>query len=498
MARSGSLRAATARGGVLNAGFLSAAELLVLLQGLLATALLGPDAIGLYGIVTTTAMTIVALRRVGIDEAFVQQTAQHEEAEFQRAFGVELAIGLVGALLIAVLAPVLAAVYGDDRLLALTLAVAYLPVAFALQAPQWVFFRRMDFLRLRALQAIVPLGTVLVTVPLLLAGVGVWALVIGPLCGHLAAVVAARAVSPYALWPRFERRAARRYLRFSWPVFATAVAALLVAQGQVALFGLSEDGLAAAGWITLAATLTRYADRADQIVATTIYPAIVRVRDRVDVLEELFAKTNRLTLLWALAFGAGLVLFGPDLILLVLGAEWEPAIVLLGGLAAATAVQQVGYNWFAFYRARGESRPQAVESAVFAGSFAALAVPGFLAWGSWGFVAGRIACSVCVLAVRRAYVRRLLPSAPFARLALRAARPVALAALPVLALRLALWGGERPLAQALGELALWLGGLALATRRLEAGLLRELWSYLRGAAGEQPRDEPADRAPTAA
>ena len=474
-----SLRAITARGGVLNAVFLSGAEGLVLVQGLLATALLGPGAIGLYGIVTTTAMTIVALRRVGIDEAFVQQAADDEEAEFQRAFGVELAIGLAGALLIAALAPVLAALYGDDRLLALTLAVAYLPVAFALQAPQWVFFRRMDFLRLRLLQAIVPLGTVLVTVPLLLAGVGVWALVIGPLCGHAAAVLAARLVSPYRLRPRFERRAARRYAGFSWPVFATAVAALLVAQGQVALFGLSGDGLAAAGWITLAATLTRYADRADQIVATTIYPAIVRVRDRAEVLVELFAKTNRLTLLWAFAFGSGLALFGADLIRFVLGAQWEPAIVLLGGLAAAVAVQQVGYNWFAFYRARGEPRPQAVESAVFAGSFAALAVPGALAWGSWGFVAGRILCSLCVLAVRRVYVRRLLPGAPFGRLALRAARPVALAAAPVLALRLALWGGERPVWQALVELALWLGALVLVTRRLESGLLGELWGYLR-------------------
>src|SRR3954447_602581 len=327
-----SLRALTARGGALNAAFLSGAEALVLLQGLLATALLGPDAIGLYGVVTTTAMTIVALRRVGIDEAFVQQAADHEEAEFQRAFAVELAIGLAGSLLIALLAPVLAAVYDDARLLALTLGVAYLPVAFALQAPQWVFFRRMDYVRLRVLQALVPMVTVLVTVPLLLAGVGVWSLVIGPLCGNAAAVAAAVRVSPYRLRPRFEHAAARRYLRFSWPVFVTGLATLAVAQGQIALFGLSADGLVAAGWITLAAPLTRYADRADQIVATTIYPAIVRVRDRVAVLEELFAKSNRLTLMWAFPFGAGLALFGADLIRFVLGDAWEPAVVLLGGL----------------------------------------------------------------------------------------------------------------------------------------------------------------------
>src|SRR3954468_23711965 len=189
--RASGLRVRTARGGAINAVFLSGAELLVALQGLLATALLGPDLIGLYGVVTTTAMTIVVLRRVGIDEAFVQTAAEDEEAEFQRALTVELALGVAAALAVAALAPALAAAYDDHRLLALTLAVSYLPVAFALQAPQWVFFKRMDYVRLRKLQAIVPLGTVAVTVPLLLAGLGVWALVIGPFCGNLAAIVTA-------------------------------------------------------------------------------------------------------------------------------------------------------------------------------------------------------------------------------------------------------------------------------------------------------------------
>ena len=400
-----SLRARTARGGVVNAAFLSGAEGLVLAQGLLATALLGPDAIGLYGVVTTTAMTIVALRRVGIDEAFVQ-AAGDEEAEFQQALTVELVLGLAGAVLVALCAPVVAALYDDSRLLGLTLAVTYLPVAFALQAPQWVFFKRMEYVRLRTLQAIVPLGTVVVTVPLLLAGVGVWALVIGPFVGNVAAILAAWRASPYALRPR--GGGFRRYLRFSWPVFVTSLVALFVLQGQIAVFGL-RDGLVAAGFVTLAATLTRYADRADQILATTIYPAIVRVRERGEVLEELFAKANRLTLMWAFPFGAGLALFGADLIVFVLGDQWRGAIVLLGGMAVAVALQQVGYSWFAFYRARGESWPQAVEAAAFGAAFAVLAVPGALLWDSWGFVIGRVGCTLCVLGVRAIYVRRLLP-----------------------------------------------------------------------------------------
>jgi hypothetical protein len=160
--------------------------------------------------------------------------------------------------------------------------------------------------------------------------------------------------------------------------------------------------------------------------------------------------------------------------------------VLVGGLALAGGLQQVGYNWFSFYRARGESRPQAVESLVLAGTFLAFAVPGALLAGSWGFVAGRAAGVACVLAVRRAYVRRLLPGARLGALALRAAAPVALASAPVLALRVATWGSERTLGRAVAELALWLAGLALATRWLERGLLGELWSYLRGSVPAVP------------
>ena len=441
------LRVATARGGVVNAAFLAGAEALVAAQGLFATAWLGPRSIGLYGVVSTTAMTIVALRRVGIDEAFVQTAAADEEAEFQRALTVELAIGIVAALAIAALAPVLAAAYGDDRLLGLTLAVTYLPVAFALQAPQWIFFKRMQYLRLRTLQAIVPLGTVAVALPLLLAGVGVWALVIGPACGNLAAVLAAWRASPYRLRLRPDAAAARRYLRFSWPVFVTAAMALLVGQGTVSLFGL-HAGLVAAGWVTLATTLARYSDRADQILATTIYPAIVRVRDRGEVLEELFAKANRLTLLWAFPFGAGLALFGQDLVHFVLGDRWQGAVVLIGGLAVAGALQQVGYNWFAFYRATGETWPQAVEAVVLGAGFLLLAVPGELLGGPWWFVAGRVAGVGAVLVVRQAYLRRLLPGVRLGAIGLRAAVPVAAATAAVVALRLALWGGPRPLWQA--------------------------------------------------
>ena len=471
------LRARIARGALVNAVFLGGAEALVLLQGLIVTALLAPDEIGLYGIVSATAVTVLGLKRVGIDEAFVQQSEEGQEEEFQKAFTLELTLSCAFALALCALAPLVAAVYGESELLALTLAVSYLPLAFALQSPVWVFFRRMDFLRQRKLQAIVPVVGFCVTVPLAALGVGVWSLVIGPAVGNAVAAAAAVRASPYPLRLRLDAAARRRYFSFSWPIFVTAFALLVVQQGQLLVFD-ADEGIAAVGFVTLAFTLTRYADRPDQILATTIYPALVSVRDRTGTLRELFEKSNRATLALALPFCALWVLFASDLVEFVVGGEWRPAVVLIQGLAGAAAVHQLGYNWFAFYRARGESRPQAVESAVLVAGFLALAVPGLFAFGFEGFVWGRIATALLTLGVRWAYVRRLLPGLALGRLFLRGGLPALCAAAAALALRLALWGGERSELQALAELGVFAAAAAALTLWLERGLIGELRELL--------------------
>jgi O-antigen/teichoic acid export membrane protein len=472
------LRRRTIHGVLINAFFMGGAEGLVVLQGLIVTVLLGPRLIGLYGIVTTTAMTVNALRRVGIDEAFVQQREADQELEFQRAFTLELIVGGAFSLVLLAAAPIVTAAYGDARLLPLMAAVAYLPTAFALQAPTWLFFRTMDFVRVRTLQAIIPVLTFVVTVPLAAVGVGVWSLVIGPAAGNTAAIIACWRASPYKPRLTLGADASHRYLRFSWPVFATATALLLVGQGQVLAFDL-HSGLAAAGFITLAATLTRYADRVDQIIATTLYPAICVVREQLDTQREIFESSNRVALLWSLPFCTGFVLFAPDLVHFILGRKWDPATELLQGLAAAMAIQQLGYNWFCFYRARGDSSRQAVEAAVIAGGFLALAVPGLIADGATGFVIGRIVAALLALAVRRHYVSKLL-HLELLTLGVRSAVPVAASAAVVGAIRLAAWGSHRSFAQAIAELAAFLAVTAAIAWATEKRLVLELAGQLRG------------------
>jgi O-antigen/teichoic acid export membrane protein len=467
------------RGAVITGGFLVGIDALVLAQGLIVTRLLGPRAIGLYGVASTTVISLIALKRVGIDEAFVQQEEADQEKEFQFAFTLELATSVLMAVVILAVAPLVARIYSEDRLLPLTASLAYLPLALALQAPLWIFFRRMDYRRQRSLQAAQPLISFLVTVPLAAATtLGVWSIVVGQFAGYAVAVGAALALTPYRLALRYDRAVAARYLRFSLPILLTVVAATLVAQGQILAIKL-HDGLAAAGFITLAVALTRYIDRADQIVTATIYPAICAIQNQRRQLEELFIKSNRATLMWVLPYAAGIVLFAPDLVEFVLGPRWKPAVILLQGLAVTGAIAQLGYNWFSFYRAHGNTRPQAVEAAVGSAAFLTLAIPGLMVAGFDGFVAGRVAAALLALAVRSFYVRRLLPAVRYRSVIAPSVVPIVLAAAAVMALRLVLWGEHRTLVQAVAELALFVCVYTTTAVRRERPLVAELMGALR-------------------
>jgi O-antigen/teichoic acid export membrane protein len=473
------LRRRTVRGAVVTGGFLVLIDALVLIQGLVVTRLLGPMEIGLYGVVSTVVLSLIALKKIGIDEQYVQQDEAGQEEEFQHAFTLELTLSAVMALVILAGSPLVAIIYQDDRLTALMASLSYLPLAFALQAPLWIFFRRMEYGRQRSLQAIQPAVSFVVTIPLAAAtDLGVWSLIIGQVAGYVVAVAATIASSPYRLRLRFDRTIAHRYLRFSAPILVTVVCSLVVLQGQILAIKL-HDGLAAAGFITLAVTLSRYIDRADQIVTATIYPAICAIQNQRSALQELYVKSNRATLMWVLPYAVGIVLFAPDLVHFVLGDQWTGAIVLLQGLAIVGAVTQLGFNWFSFYRAHGQTRPQAVEQVVGTIAFLGLAIPGLVIDGFDGFVIGRVAAAVIMLGVRTAYTRHLLPDVRMRQLVTPTLLPITLGAGATLAVRFVLWGGERTLLQAIVELALFAGLYAVTAARRERDLLAELLGSMR-------------------
>jgi O-antigen/teichoic acid export membrane protein len=285
-------------------------------------------------------------------------------------------------------------------------------------------------------------------------------------------------VSPHPLRWRWNRETARQYFSFSWPLFVASGSGLLIPQVS-ALAGNTFIGLAGVGALALAATISNYTDKVDQVITWTIYPAICRVSDRLDLMFEAFVKTNRLTLMWGLPFGVGVALFADDLVTYGFGDEWKPAVGIIQAFGLIAALNHIGFNWSAFFRARGDTKPLAVFAPIVLAAFLAFAVPGMVVWGLDGFAVGMALMALVSLVVRTVYLRRLFRGFRMLPHALRALAPSVPAVAAVLAARALV--DDRSFGIALGELGLYLVVTAVATLYFERDLLREAIGYLRPA-----------------
>lgn len=478
-------RRKAARGTVINSAFQVGLGSLNMLKAVIAAGLLTAADYGVWGALFLATGLVLAIKTTGVSDKFVQQEEADQELAFQRAFTLELLASLVLMVVLAALAPLLAFAYGQHELLAPGLAIALVIPALALQAPIWIHYRRMDFLRQRALSAVDPVTSFAVTLALAVAGAGYWSLVIGFIAGSYASAIAAVATCPYRLALRYEHGTMREYFRFSWPLVIAGTSGLLIAQLSV-FFGNVAAGLAAAGAITLAGQFSAYADRVDTVITQTIYPAVCRVRDDRELLKEAFTKSNRLTLMWGMPFGIALSLFAADLIDFGIGEKWSEALILLQVFGVTQALGHIGFNWSAFYRAVGETRPIALVVVVTALVFCVTAIPLLLVYGLPGYAAGIGAMTLVSLALRGYYVARLFPGFAVFGYVLRALAPTAPAALLVLAVR-GLESGPRTLQMAIGELVLYVAVTAALTVWLERSLLREAIGYLRR---PRPRTDP--------
>jgi O-antigen/teichoic acid export membrane protein len=251
------------------------------------------------------------------------------------------------------------------------------------------------------------------------------------------------------------------------------------------------------GAIALATGIAVFADRAAQIINQTIYPAVCAVVSRRDLLAELFVKSNRMALMWAVPFGVGLALFSDDLVHFVLGERWRPAAGLIAAFGLTCALGQVAFNWTVFQRALNDTRPLFVGAVINIGVFAVVSVPLILWLGLPGYAAGFAATNTVQVAIRAFYMRRLFGGFRAIVQLGRAIAPTVPAAALILGWR-AIDDSGYSASLTVGEVAAYAAAVLAFTMVFERKLIREILAYiggrgsfagmsrLAGAAPEQP------------
>jgi O-antigen/teichoic acid export membrane protein len=482
------LRNRAARGTVINTVFLVAVNVVGLLKGFVVAAFLPASQYGVWGLLVISLGTLLWLAQLGIDDKYIQQDHPDQEQAFQLAFTLQSILAALFFVIILIAMPLFALAYGRWDIVLPGYALGLAMPAIALQTPLWTFYRRMEYGRQRFLQSFDPLASFAITVAMAVAGFGYWALVIGTLAGSWTSALVAVRACPYRLKLRYERGAAREYATFSWPLLVSSASGVLIAQVPI-LVAQRSYGVAAVGAITLAGTIALYTTRVDDVISHALYPAVCAAKDRIDLLYESFAKSNRLALLWAVPFAAGMALFAPELVRYGLGERWHFAVFLIQVLAINAAINQFGFNWGVYYRAVGRTRPLAVASVVMTVAVMGFTIPLLLSNGLHGFAIGMGLATIVGVLVRVYYLARMFPTFRVLTHGLRAIFPTLPAVAGVLAMR-ALFSPPQTLRWAAAECALFVVLVVAATLVSERSLLREFIGYVRPS-----RNPPAVAAP---
>ena len=472
------LRVRAARGTIINSAFQIGLAVLSLLRQLAVAAFLTQEQFGLWGILLAILNTLVWLKQIGIADKYIQQTDSDQELAFQKAFTLELAVSFGYFVFSCLVLPLFALAYGHTEIILPGFLLATSVILTAFQTPAWIQYRRLNYGRQRLLTSVDPVISMIGMVALAAAGFGYWGLVIGGVVGSFVGAIVCVATSPYRLRIRFDMQTLREYVSFSWPLLGLSISRLVVIQGSL-LTATRSVGLAAVGALGLAASYATFSDKVNAIVSQTIYPAVCRIADRKEALQEVFLKSNRVALMWGITFGVGLALFSGDLVNFLLGDKWEDAINLLAAFGVICGLGQLAIGWTIFMRAVNRTKPLFVAALFDVAVFFVVMIPAVLTLGVTGYVIG-FGTAVFVQVLARTYfMRTLIDDFNLLRHTWRAIAPVLIPTALILGIREVAGGGRSP-ARAVAELALYFAATAVFTYFFERRLITELLGYLRG------------------
>jgi O-antigen/teichoic acid export membrane protein len=355
--------------------------LLRLVLMLVLARLLGPEAFGIVGAALIVIHIALVFSNLGISSAIVQR-AELEERHLHTAFAVGLVSGALITLVVELLAPWIAAFFDFDGLTEVLRAMGLIPLLanFGVVA-EGLLRRALAFRRLAIISVISYfVGYGVVGVTLALMGAGVWALV-----GASLTEFGARSMMQLASRPHPK----------TGPLDRAALWHLLVFSGGLTLrrFGhqLSQglDNIVVGRWLG-AEALGLYG-RAYQLVSmppatlgkamgAVMFPVLSRVQDDRPRLAAAYRRSTAVIALLAIPAAAAVIVLAPELITVLLGADWLGVIVPLQILAPGIFFRLI----FQLSDALGVAAGTVYAVAWRQGAFAAAVLVGALIGQYWG------------------------------------------------------------------------------------------------------------------
>ncbi|MFO1055791.1 MAG: lipopolysaccharide biosynthesis protein [Dongiaceae bacterium] len=308
-------------------------KLLNLLTTAVLARLLFPADFGVIAFALVVVGLIDAVRDLGVKDALIYDADEGGEAA-DTAFAINVAMGVLQGLALLLLAPAAAALIDDPRTTGVLRAMAIVPVINALAVTHdGLLQRALSFRRCYAADFLAALGRTAVTLGLAFAGCGLWSIVAGLIAGAAGRTWGRWLLLPWRPRRRFVAARARALLGYGVHVLTVRLLDVLLERADQLLIAILLGPVQLAFYYMAARIPEIAIANFNQVLTQVLFPAYARIADDRARLTAAYRQATRYTALAIVPAGVGLALVAPELVPVVFGARWAPAVPLVQVLA---------------------------------------------------------------------------------------------------------------------------------------------------------------------
>ena len=332
------LKGKTIRGGVARLGAQGANLLLRVAVLMVLARLLGPKDFGLVGMVTAFTGILTLFRDFGLSAAAVQRPTVSEE-QISTLFWINVLLGALLGVLMAAMAPAIAAFYHESRLIAVTvvLATGLLFNAAGIQHSA-LLQRQMRFTALAVISVLSLIVGSAIAIGGAEAGYGYWALVGMSVTTPLIATIGFWVTTGWVPGMPQRRAEIRSMLQFGGTLTLNGILAYLAYNAEKVMIGRfwGADAIGIYGGAYYLVTLPT--DNLNSAVGEVAFSALSRLQHDPMRFRSYFLKGFSLILGLTLPITFACALFADDIVFVLLGPKWTDAAAIVRLIAPTIAI----------------------------------------------------------------------------------------------------------------------------------------------------------------
>lgn len=291
--------------------------------------LVQPEDFGLFAMIVVVIDFIAIFGELGIKSAIISRR-DLTDTDLSTLFWLQVGSGVLMAGLTASLAPLVAGMYREPRLIHLTRSIAPWFVFFAFGTiPQGLLEKRLDFRRVALLEMLAVLLAGVGSIAMAVRGWGILSLVFQSVgSGALLSLFAFVAIGWVPQF-RFRPAALRQVVRFGLNLTGNSMLTYLTSQTVNLLIG-RYLGAKMLGYYALSTRITLYpVTVVGSVVRRVLFPILASIQnDSLRMRQAYLRAVSCVSVVTFPALGA-LFVSAPDVVVGVLGHQWQPLIPLV-------------------------------------------------------------------------------------------------------------------------------------------------------------------------